>query len=83
MSKERQENLRYPKSTVGSGSRWIVEIVMSAIKRMFGEDVKALKWSNIAQEVKLRIWLYKWIAEAVAAMWEPNAGSDPEGLAGL
>ena len=66
---ERQENLRYPKSTVGFGIRWIVEIVISAIKRMFGEDVKALKWSNIVQEVKLRIWLYnKWIAEAVAAV---------------
>ncbi len=66
---ERQENLRYWKSTVGFGSRWIVEIVISAIKRMFGEDVKALKWSNIVQEVKLRIWLYnKWIAEAVTAM---------------
>ncbi len=66
---ERQENLRYWKSTIGFGIRWIVEIVISAIKRMFGEDVKALKWSNIVQEVKLRIWLYnKWIAEAVAAV---------------
>ncbi len=66
---ERQENLRYWKSTVGFGSRWIVEIVISSIKRMFGECVMALKWSNIVQEVKLRIWLYnKWIAEAVAAM---------------
>ncbi len=52
---ERQENLRYWKSTVGFGSRWIVEIVISAIKRMFGECVMALKWSNIVQEVKLRI----------------------------
>ena len=43
--------------------------MISAIKHMFGEDVKALKWSNIVQEVKLRIWLYnKWIAEAVTAM---------------
>ncbi len=66
---ERQENLRYWKSTVGFGSRWIVEIVISAIKRMFGEGVMALKWSNIVQEVNLRIWLYnKWIAEAVAAV---------------
>ncbi len=61
---ERQENLRYWKSTAGYGARWIVEIVVSAIKRMFGEDVKALKWSNIVQETKLRIWLYnKWITE--------------------
>ncbi len=66
---ERQENLRYWKSTVGFGSRWIVEIVISSIKRMFGEGVMALKWSNVVQEVKLRIWLYnKWIAEAVAAV---------------
>ncbi len=55
---ERQENLRYSKSTVGFGSRWIVEIVISSIKRMFGEGVMALKWSNVVQEVKLRIWLY-------------------------
>ncbi len=81
---ERQENLRYWKSTVGYGTRWIVEIVISAIKRMLGEDVKALRWSNIVQEVKLRIWLYnKWIAEAVAAMWEPSAGSDLGGLDGF
>ncbi len=43
--------------------------MISAIKRMFGEDIKALRWSNIVQEVKLRIWLYnKRIAGAVAAM---------------
>ena len=36
----------YSKSTVGFGSRWIVEIVISSIKRMFGEGVMALKWSN-------------------------------------
>ena len=43
--------------------------MISAIKRMFGEGVMALKWSNIVQEVNLRIWLYnKWIAEAVAAV---------------
>jgi len=41
--------------------------VISAIKRMFGEDLRALKWENIVQEVKLRIWLYnKWIDEAMA-----------------
>ncbi len=38
---ERQENLRYPKSTIGCGRRWLVEIAISAIKRMFGEDVTA------------------------------------------
>ena len=65
---ERQENLRYWKSTVGYGERWIVEIVISAIKRMFGEGVMALKWSNVVQEVRLRIWLYnRWIAEEEAA----------------
>jgi len=34
---ERLENLRYWKSTVGYGRRWIVEIVISALKRMFSE----------------------------------------------
>ncbi len=32
------------------GRRRIVGIVIPAIKRMFGEDVKALKWLNIVQE---------------------------------
>ncbi len=38
-----QENLQYPKSTIGYGVKWIVEIMISATKRMFGEDVKALR----------------------------------------
>ncbi len=66
---ERQENLWCPKSTICYGRRRLVEIMTSAIKRMFGEDVKALKWLNMVQEVKLRTWLCnKWIAEVVDAM---------------
>jgi len=47
--------------------RWLVEIVISAIKRMFGEDLRAIEWENIVQVVKLRIGLHnKWIDEAIA-----------------
>jgi len=35
---------------------------------MFGEDVMALKWPNMVQEVMLRVALYnRWIEEAMAA----------------
>jgi len=65
---ERLENLRYWKSTVGYGTRWIVEIVISAIKRMFGEDVMARKWPNMVREVVMRLALHnRWAAEAAAA----------------
>jgi len=40
---ERRENMRYWKSTLQHNKRWLVEIVISAIKRMFGEDLRALK----------------------------------------
>jgi len=54
---------RVPYSITRDG---LIEIVISAIKRIFGEDLRALKWENIVQEAKLRIWLYnKWIDEAI------------------
>jgi len=40
---ERRENMRYWKSTVQYNRRWLVEIVISAIKRMFGENLRAIK----------------------------------------
>ncbi len=40
------------------GRRWTVEIVFSAVKRLFGSGVRALKWKNIVQEVGLKVALY-------------------------
>ena len=36
------------------GRRWTVEIVFSAVKRLFGSDVRALGWKNIVREVGLK-----------------------------
>lgn len=59
---EKLENMRYWKSTVGYGGRWTVEIVISAFKRLFGEDLRALKWKNMVQEVAFRVHLYNdWV----------------------
>ncbi len=45
----------------------LVEIVISALKRMFGESLMLLKWASMVRETKLRIALYnKWIDEAAA-----------------
>ena len=66
-TEERLENRLYWRCTVGYNERWLVEIVISALKRMFGESVMSLKWDNMVREVKLRIALYnKWIDEAAA-----------------
>ena len=40
------------------GRRWTIEIIFSAVKRLFGSDVRALKWKNIVQEVSLKVALY-------------------------
>ena len=40
------------------GRRWTVKIVFSAVKRLFGSGVRALKWKNIVQEVGLKVALY-------------------------
>jgi len=63
---EREENKRYWKSTVGYGRRWIIEIIISAFKRMFGDHLHARKWENMVQEIKLRVAQYNRWQEAAA-----------------
>ncbi len=46
------------KDSVSYGMRWIVETVISAIKRMFGEYVYSVKYDNMVKEVMLKIALY-------------------------
>lgn len=45
-------------ASVSYGQRWIVESAFSAIKRMFGEEVRAKKRQNMVQELILKISLY-------------------------
>jgi hypothetical protein len=45
-------------ASVSYGKRWIVESVFSAIKRMFGEEVRSKKRRNMIQELMLKVLLY-------------------------
>ena len=59
MSKEeRSENQKIWKEKVGYGRRWLVGISFSAFKRLFGEDVRAIKVENIIQEVMIKVAAY-------------------------
>lgn len=42
----------------GYGRRWLVEIVFSSFKRMFGESVRAIRMANILQEISLKVHIY-------------------------
>lgn len=55
---EKKSNQKEWKARVGYGKRWIVEIVFSAFKRMFGESLYSLKWDNMVQEVNLKVATY-------------------------
>lgn len=58
---EREENKMYWKSRVGYNRRWLIEIIISAFKRMFGDHVHSRKWEHIVQEIRLRAAQYnKW-----------------------
>ena len=55
---KREENRKKWKKSVKYGTRWLVEIVISAFKRTYGSDVMAKKLSNIRQEIRLKIRTY-------------------------
>lgn len=42
----------------GYGRRWLIEIVFSKFKRLFGEVMRSKKEENIAQEFTIKIWIY-------------------------
>ena len=54
----RVQNQKDWKRRVGYGRRWLVEIVFSSLKRMFGGSVNAVKMENIVQEIAIRINTY-------------------------
>ena len=51
----RVQNQKDWKRRVGYGRRWLVEIVFSSLKRMFGGSVNAVKMENIVQKIAIRI----------------------------
>ena len=59
MSNDEKKRLREEwKKKAGYGKRWLVEIVFSAFKRMFGEHLYSLKWKNMVQEVRIKVVAY-------------------------
>ena len=62
---EREENSRYWRSRVGYNRRWLIEIIISAFKRMFGDHMHSRKWEHMVQEIRLRVAQYnKWLEAA-------------------
>ena len=55
---ERVQNQKNWKRRVGYGQRWLVEIVFSSLKWMFGEYLYPLKWKNMVQEVRIKVVTY-------------------------
>ena len=55
---EREANRRKWKMRVRYGTRWLVEIVISAFKRTYGDAVMAKKMENMRQEIRLKICTY-------------------------
>ena len=55
---EREENKRYWKSKVGYNRRWLIEIIISAFKRMFGVHMHSRKWERMVQKIRLRAAQY-------------------------
>lgn len=63
-TEEREENKRYWKSTVGYNRRWLIEIIISACKRMSGDHMHSRKWEHMVQEIRLRAAQYNRWQEA-------------------
>jgi len=45
----------------GYGVRWRVESLFSAVKRTFGESVRATSFLGQVVEAKLKFWAYAWM----------------------
>ncbi|MCE2498723.1 MAG: transposase, partial [Nitrosopumilaceae archaeon] len=55
---EKEANRRKWKERVRYGERWLVEIVISSFKRLFGDFVRAVRWENVVQEMNLKVHIY-------------------------
>ena len=48
-----------------NGRRWLIEIIISAFKRMFGDHMHSRKWEHMVQEIRLRMAQYnRWLEAA-------------------
>ncbi|MCE2498262.1 MAG: transposase, partial [Nitrosopumilaceae archaeon] len=56
---KKEANRRKWKKKVRYGERWLVEIVISSFKRLFGDFVRAVRWENVVQEMNLKVHIYK------------------------
>ena len=65
---ERVQNQKGWKRRVGYGRRWLVEIVFSTLKRMFGGSVNAVRMENIVQEIAIRINTYNRLLAALFSL---------------
>ena len=64
---DKEANREEWKKMIAYGLRWIVEIVFSAFKRIFGESVRALRRDNIIQEIRLKVAVYNKLIDMEAA----------------
>jgi GTP cyclohydrolase III len=55
---DQTNDLRRWKDSVSYRKRWIVETVISSIKRMFGEYVYSVRYDNMVKEIMLKTALY-------------------------
>lgn len=55
---DEEANRRRWKERVDYGARWLVEIVISSFKRLFGDFVRAVRWENVVQEMNLKVNAY-------------------------
>ena len=53
-----KNDLQKWKDSVDYGKRWIIEIIFTIIKRMFGEYVYSVKFENMVKEMMLKASLY-------------------------
>ncbi|MFQ6087795.1 MAG: transposase, partial [Candidatus Methanofastidiosia archaeon] len=53
------------KEKYGYGKRWAAESHFSAVKRMFGENLRATSFEGMIREVKMKFLFYNMIAQAV------------------
>jgi len=53
------------KKKYGYGKRWAVESYFSAVKRIFGENLRATSFEGMVQEVKMKFLFYNMLAQAV------------------
>ena len=77
---ERRINQKEWKEDVEYGLRWIVEIVISAFKRVFGESVRALKPHTAVIEIATKIAAYNHnldIGDAAVRAMRPSPDTGP------